>query len=135
MTRSDRVKETTAQFAAWREAQQLEADARMPTLFDEPTMDEAIASVAVNAGVEWMATADQAIRRAAQQHAEITADEVRALLDDEPHDWRALGSAIQNAARDGVIERVPSEFRISARPETHSRPLAVWRSLIFEGTP
>lgn len=78
-----------------------------------------------------MTHAAEAIRAAARSQPELTVDDVHRYLTEEPHDMRALGAAMRSAARAGVLERIPGQFRTSARPETHSRPLALWRSRIY----
>jgi len=138
---SSRVQEAANEFENWRRAQELERKARPVSLFDEPaaipvesppTEAAAIKSVAANAGSAWMRHASSAIRAAAHRSSTITVDDVHPFLTEQPHDLRALGAAMRQAARDGFIERIPGEYRTSERPETHSRPLAVWRSRIFE---
>lgn len=142
MSRSQRVEDATSEFSRWRAAQQLEQRARPVSLFDQPAPPEsedsrraaqepAIRSVATNAGSAWARHASSAIRSAAHQHRELTVDDVWPFITEQVHDSRALGAAMLQAARAGFIERVPGAFRTSERPETHSRPLALWRSRIY----
>jgi hypothetical protein len=95
-------------------------------------LDEALASVERNASEQWNEHALDAVRRAAEIHEYLTADEVVPLITEPVHDKRALGAVLLRAAREGIIERVPDAFRTSSRPETHARPLALWRSRVVE---
>lgn len=112
-----------------------ERDARPPTLFDDPpplaSQARAVASVERNASSQWVEHAVEAVRSAARRHAELTVDDVHPFITEPVHDARAIGAVMLRAARAGIIERQPGRFRISARPETHSRPLALWRSRIY----
>jgi hypothetical protein len=106
-----------------------------PSLFDPPvevsTVDRGyLRSVEENASDQWNAHALAAVRSAAMRHDELTVDDVWPFITEEVHDSRALGPVMLRASKAGIIDRVRGAFRTSDRPETHARPLALWRSLI-----
>jgi hypothetical protein len=47
---------------------------------------------------------------------------------DAPHEPRALGALMREAARNGLIEAT-DRVRPSERPQCHMNPKRVWRSL------
>jgi len=103
-----------------------------PTLFDDsPPKERATRSVERNASDEWHEHAIEAVRAAARRRLELTIDDVRPFITKPVNDTLAIGAVMLRAARAGIIERQIGQFRISGRPETHSRPLALWRSLIY----
>lgn len=132
-----RLEAARAAFDEHREQRRARMEAAPRSLFDVPADEtaQAIVSVARNASEQWMAHAADAIRRAAELHPELTVDEVWPFITEPVHDTRALGAAMQAAARAGILERIPRAWRTSDRPETHSRPLALWRSRLYEGGP
>lgn len=95
------------------------------------TLDETIAQVAEHAGPEWRDHALEAVRQAALTNDLVTVDEVHPFISEATYDLRALGGVMRTAGRRGWIRRLPNQYRPSKRPETHSRPLAVWESLIY----
>lgn len=133
-----RVRDALAAITQARE----EREQRAPTLWDaleEQTAhapavvtpkERAIARAGRHASDQWKEAAFEAVRAAALRHPDLTVDDVHPFLSEQTHDLRALGPVMLRAAREGVIERAKGEYRISERPETHARPLAVWRSLI-----
>jgi hypothetical protein len=107
--------------------------AQPPSLFDQPPAY--LQTVEANASEQWNEHALDAIRAAARVHPELTVDDVHPFITEPVHDLRALGPVMLRAARDGVIRRKPGAYRTSDRPETHSRPLAVWTSLLYRWEP
>jgi hypothetical protein len=83
----------------------------------------------------WRRYADEAVIKAARHLTSLTTDDVVRLIPDNirTHENRALGPVMQAAAKDGVIEkdRKPN-VNCATRKNNHSRPLQVWRSLIFK---
>lgn len=93
---------------------------------------EAIERVRENAKPEWKEAAAQAIRRLALRLDTFTTDEVWEALAEYPqatHEPRALGALMQDAAKLGLI-KASANYRPSARPACHSRPVRVWVSLV-----
>lgn len=101
-------------------------------LADQLELDEAIESVADNAGPVWRAHALAAVRKAAERHPELTVDDVHEHITLPVLDARALGHVMRTAARDGLIAAT-GEYRTSRRPATHGRPCRVWRSRLRAG--
>ena len=95
--------------------------------------DEAVERVGRHANGEWRARAGQIIATLARKQPSLTTDDVwREIAGEavETHDPRAMGSAIQDAVRAGLIQGsatwVPSD-----RVACHKRPLRVWSSLVY----
>ncbi len=103
-----------------------------PSLFDDP-LTPVLDAVAANAGEEWITHALDAIRSAALIYSELTVDQVWPYVTEAVHDRKAMGAAMRRAAMAQLIERQHGEFRISERPDTHGRPVALWRSRIYQG--
>lgn len=59
------------------------------------------------------------------QRGQATADAIRERLDIHPDGLPAIGRAIGDLSRQGVIEFV--RFELSSRAMAHQRPLRVWR--------
>jgi hypothetical protein len=80
---------------------------------------------------EWFNAVLLAVGRVARRQEKLTSDDIWAELpSDIVPEPRAIGSVLQAAAREGVIEPI-NEWRKSSRSEVnHGRPLRVWRSLI-----
>jgi hypothetical protein len=103
-------------------------------LFDaalgEAAKEEAVSRVEANASRAWLDAAWEALRFSSQHYREITADEVWALLWTDgvaaPHDPRAMGAIMRRAVREGLLAAT-SEFRPSALPQNHRRPVRVYR--------
>ena len=79
---------------------------------------------------EWIESTLPIIRELAIANAELTTDDVWAVVDPPPEP-RALGAAMVEARRRCWIEPT-SETRSSSRRECHGRPVRVWRSAIYE---
>ena len=126
-----RLTEARAALDAYRAS----VEGQPPSLFDavEPDpLTPALDSVEANAGPAWNQHALDAVRRAALEHPELTVDDVVPFISEPVHDRRALGAVMRRAAREGLIERVPGQFRNSTRPEAHFKAQALWRSRIRE---
>lgn len=96
--------------------------------------DRAVAAVTAAADPAWSKAADWAIAHLACELVEFTTDDVWQHLYDfavpSPDEPRALGGAMQRAARLGVIS--PTDRIVqSERPACHARPVRVWRSLVL----
>ncbi len=97
--------------------------------------EQAVKRVAVNADPEWMTLALATICDLARVRDTMTTDDIwEAMHPHETftHEPRAMGAAMRRAARNGWIEATP-DYRSSARPSCHARPVRVWGSLIREG--
>lgn len=81
----------------------------------------------------WLRAAVQAVTDIASVSEKFTTDDVWAELEsrgvDAPRERRVMGSAMRVAKQAGVC-RSAGEWRASTRPESHSRPVMVWRSLV-----
>jgi hypothetical protein len=93
--------------------------------------DEAIARVEANADQDWMIQATLVIELMSKVYDRFTTDDVwrelgrRDLTVREP---RAIGAAMKKAKGKGVIAPT-GNYVPSARPESHCRPIRVWRSV------
>ncbi len=96
--------------------------------------DQAIAAVDDAARHDWKTTADEAIEDTARRLAVLSADDVWKTLDrweiPRPREGRALGPRMKVARSRGIIEPTGG-FISSERPELHSSPTRVYRSLIY----
>lgn len=90
--------------------------------------DEAVERAGTNADPVWFGKAFDAVVHIARRNEFLTTDDVWARIPSttEP---RALG-AVMRLARDAGLILTTTEYTQSRRPECHSRPLRVWRSLI-----
>jgi len=89
--------------------------------------DRAIDQVERGSG-EWQVEALTAIRQVARTQPELTTDDVwRALGRDPDVEGRAMGAAMRQAAKLGLIERTDRTTK-SARVACHRRDLRVWVS-------
>lgn len=100
----------------------------MGTLFDEmQARDEAIARAAEGAPAVWMERAKGVALHVAASKFDFTTDDVWAYLgEDKVREPRAMGAVMKALASEGRI-RPTGEYRKSARPGCHARPVAVWR--------
>lgn len=92
--------------------------------------DEAIARAGRNAADDWYRAAVSAVVRLAEAGwTTFTTDDVWATIPPEirTHEPRALGSVMRKLQESGVIEAT-GDWRPTARPEAHGRPIRVWRS-------
>jgi len=92
----------------------------------ERRRDQAIRRVG-DAAEPWTQHAVDIIGLVALARFDFTSDDVWAALDVKPDEPRALGAAMKAAASRGIIFPT-GEYRKSARPECHARPVAVWRA-------
>jgi hypothetical protein len=104
------------------------------TLFDwaaaQAARDVAITRVGENASATWMSLARQAIERCSRAMPEFTADDVWRALQGVPgpHDGRAMGAAMNQARKDGLVEPT-DRFRNSIQVSNHGRPVRLWRGV------
>lgn len=91
----------------------------------------AINQVERNADPSWLHAAALVIRALCRTQLYWSSDDVWAGLDildvEAPHEPRAMGAAIRQAARLGLCE-ASGRYVASTRVECHARPLALWRS-------
>jgi hypothetical protein len=108
-----------------------------PSLFDVPAAiearNQAIEQVETNAQPTWKLHCEAAIRWLAKTRPEFTTDDVWELMNQRlnpmPHEPRAIGAMMTNAAKAGWI--APTDrYTPSARPECHRRPVKIWKSLL-----
>ena len=83
-------------------------------------------------GKTWQEIATESVLTVARLNMTFTADDVWAWLEShslpQPPNKAALGAVFKALAKDNQI-RVTGEWRNSARPETHTRPLRVWQQV------
>ena len=94
--------------------------------------DEGMTAAIKHAGTDWRICAEEAVRTVARLRITFTSDEVWDYMNShklpEPPNRSALGAVFKALAKADVI-RVTGEWRNSARPETHTRPLRVWQAI------
>ena len=106
------------------------------TLFDyqhgEQLAQQGMATAIANAGKTWQEIATETVLTVARLNMTFTADDVWAWLEThslpQPPNKAALGAVFKALSRENRI-RVTGEWRNSARPETHTRPLRVWQQV------
>lgn len=96
----------------------------------EAATNEAVRRVAANADPAWMTEARSTIRAMAFQRRYFTTDDLWSAGLRQPHEPRALGAVMREAARAGICEPT-DRYQRSNRPACHTRPLRVWRSLLY----
>lgn len=102
----------------------------------EAKKDEAVKRASQHANPFWKLEMMKVIRQVCVQNADFTADAIMELYAQDTtrpqtHNDRALGGLMKTAANRGYC--VPTgAFRNSCRVSCHRRPLAVWRSLIYQ---
>ena len=107
-----------------------------PGLFDRQAAingrDQGMADVS-RTEVDWSIRAAHALRLCAEQHLEFIVDDVWRYMDpaDIPHDSRAMGPILMNAARQHLI-RNSRRIQLSDRRTSHRNPRPIWLSLIFD---
>ena len=87
-----------------------------------------------NADDAWKADAKGTVRFLAQTRETFTTDDVWFVLDKLPsrtHERRAMGAIMRWAATAGLIHDTNAMVK-SVRVDCHSRPIQVWRSLIYK---
>lgn len=105
------------------------------TLFDYQhgvqLAEQGMATAIANAGKTWQEIATDSVLTVARLNMTFTADDVWAWIEShslpQPPNKAALGSVFKALSRDDRI-CATGEWRNSARPETHTRPLRVWRA-------
>lgn len=105
-------------------------------LFDyhlgEQLAQQGMATAIHNAGKTWQEIATESVLTVARLNMTFTADDVWAWLEShrlpQPPNKAALGAVFKALAKDNQI-RVTGQWRNSARPETHTRPLRVWQAI------
>lgn len=84
---------------------------------------------------EWPGRALDIVEQLARQRRSLTSEDVRAAAARtglaEPHELRAWGPVMMMAAKKGWIERWG--WATSSNPLAHQRPVALWRSRIYDG--
>ncbi len=83
---------------------------------------------------DYVAECVAVIQSLAERKQTLTADDVKAILDErnvEAREPKAMGGAFRQAAKERLI-RNSGAFVKSQRVECHSRPIAVWESLIYQ---
>lgn len=94
--------------------------------------DLAVARVGRSAGVPVMDLLRKAVRATASERSFFIVDEVWGKVDASTIgqvDKRAMGAAMVEAARQGVIAPT-DEYRASEQKQCHGNPRRVWRSLL-----
>jgi len=85
-----------------------------------------------HAGKDWREMAEIAVKTVGRLRMTFTADDVWEYIVShnlpQPPKRVALGSVICTLSKRGAI-RATGEWRNSARPETHTRPLRVWQAI------
>lgn len=79
----------------------------------------------------WQGDSLSAVKKVARKSKTFTTDEVWPLVD-YPVEPRIMGSLMRMAEVEGIASPT-NRFVISERPECHSRPVRVWKSLVFKG--
>lgn len=87
--------------------------------------DNGMATVEENAGDEWQEYAIGLIRSVAKAKGRFTSDEVMEAMERQPHNTKALGPAMREAARLGIIRKT-GDVQPSRR--RHCTPIIVWES-------
>lgn len=95
----------------------------------EALTQEAIARVGEAADEAWMAQARRTLSEIAARLPLFTTDDLWAAGLPSPREPRALGAVMREVARAGICAAT-DQYRRSTRPECHTRPVRVWRSLI-----
>lgn len=81
----------------------------------------------------WMESARPILRRLCERMEELTTDDLWQIAGPAPEP-RVMGALIRQAVRAKWIEK-KGPYVKSRRPECHARPIPVWRSLLWRGTP
>lgn len=95
--------------------------------------DAAVRVVRENASSAFLVAAGRAIASVARVQPFLICDDVWQALDGlgpVTVDNRALGAAMRQAVRDGVIEPTDT-YRPSAQVKCHSNPRRVWKSRLY----
>jgi hypothetical protein len=121
-----RLEDARREIEAWRLAQATKHQSRglTPDLFDPIPAGIADHHQSVTPG--WAAQALEAVRRAAQQRASLTIDDVDWPAD-HGADRRSRGSIMRAAAHKGWLE---ASGWVGGGSERHARPIRIWTSRI-----
>lgn len=95
---------------------------------------QALEQVELNADDAWKTAAMQAVHDAARALAELTTDDVLAILNTQPvatHEGRALGPVMLRASERGWIENT-GRVKKSLAVSRHRAPKTIWRSRIYQ---
>ena len=106
------------------------------TLFDYQhgvqLAEQGMATAIANAGKTWQKIATESVLTVARLNMTFTADDVWSWIEThslpQPPNKAAVGAVFKALLRENRI-RVTGEWRNSARPETHTRPLRVWQQV------
>ncbi len=93
----------------------------------------AVNTAGQHADSKWWEAAMDIVHVLAEERDTFTVDDVAERLarrNVSTHDKRALGAVLRVASRRGGAIAATGEWTKSRRPETHQRPVMVWRSLI-----
>lgn len=82
------------------------------------------------ADADWSLRALAAVKAVARGQNTLTTDDLWKIVE-PPEEPRAMGSVMRTAVRAGWISKTDRTVE-STRSDCHRRPLAVWRSLIFD---
>lgn len=90
----------------------------------------ALDTVEAHADQQWFAAALLRVKAASYAADTFSSEHVWALLDVDkigpPPEPRALGAVFRRAVRDGLIEAT-NEWVRGTRPDSHGRPVRIWR--------
>ena len=82
------------------------------------------------ADLDWLGAAGRALDVLVVQRRPFVSEDILLYCESFGYstgDNRALGGLIRSAAREGRI-RATGEWRTSSRPQSHSRPMRVWKA-------
>jgi hypothetical protein len=102
----------------------------------EAARDHAIERVERHANELWKEAALSAGYRVCREQPLFTADDIWRILDTYEesawtHEPRAMGAILRQMALDGACEVTGRHIK-SVRVSTHRRPLAEWKSLVYD---
>lgn len=101
--------------------------------YTERVTRNAVNTAGRHADPQWWDAAMDIVHVLAEERDTFTADDVAERLarrSVSTHDKRALGAVLRVASRKGGVIASTGEWTKSRRPETHGRPVMIWRSLI-----
>ena len=91
--------------------------------------EEGITAADRGASIAFKDAAQLAIMQAALAHETFIVDQVWQYMPARPLEGRAMGAAMRQAAREGMIQAT-GEWSSSDQPQCHRNPRQVWRSLL-----
>ena len=100
----------------------------------QATLAEALTTASIeqvreHADADWLHEARVVLVKVCATHTTFTTDDLWAKGLPMPREPRALGAIMREAAKAGVCVATDTYAR-STRPECHTRPIRVWRSLL-----